>query len=627
MSMYMPGFPDVVEAMLSLFVFASWSIVGAAVRGRSGRSEFDPLVGWAVLCLPFVLAGTLTTLSFAWIDLVCVAIVAAAAFECYRRRIDLDLKGWLPYFVLALPFLVMVTPTQVYGWDAISHWLPNAQYIIANQHFPREGLPPANSMHPGYPYGFALAVCWVEQLSQAIHVQIGIVGIPATENVLLFAVAARMLAGRVRSIHPADPAAKQATLGTILFSENAWLAAGLSFLLVTALSPGFLPSNSLSANADNPTSIALLAVALALLPAGSSEAEENRVRFVQLPLILVLLAFLKEDNVVPVVAMLAGRVVWDVRTSQQPVSTLRNLVLAGVPMLAVAALWHTYAYLHIPSGEMSLRAPSQWNFALLPHAMLSMAGILVKKTGYFAMLVPVMYLAGRNLVRGERSPANAISVIAAAGFVGYTLFLAFAYVSIFSEREAERAAAFWRYQSHLALVLEAALVLPLSGLVVRRRLLFGRLAGPLCAVMLAAPIVMAPVIRPDTDPLYRSLRSIGGELNALIGGAHEMAVVDQHGAGWPCPIFVYEAKTPLRLAECVTKISPCPACEIRKATAETDTIWTNGWSAELAAATRLSLPPNRAYLLKRSAGTWAAVATWPMAPDKTWGVRAIWQTY
>jgi hypothetical protein len=626
MLQYLPTLSNLAQGGLTILLFLALAIVGAAVGGRDRREAFDPLIGWAVACLPYILLGTFTSLSFLWIDGVCLAIFAASLVHCARNRIPIDSRKWIPYVALTLPFLLLVTPTDLYGWDQLSHWLPNVNYIAAFQHFPREGLPQSTSAHAGYPYGFALAVYWIETAARLAGISTKTIGVSATVNVLLLAVAARMLVEKVCALQFTAAADAKKPLGRLFFGSSIWLAAGFSLLLMTALSPTFLPTNSISASADNATSVALLAIALAIVPSRTNERMRTA-DLVQLALLLVLVVYLKEDDAVPAVALLAGRIIWDATAGRTPLLTLRNFAIASIPMLAVALLWHSYVYLHIPQGEMVLRPPAEWRFDLLPRIAGGMVLVLLSKIGFLICLLVTLFFAGRHLWSRKNSEdgAGAFAVIAAAGFVGYSLFLAFAYISIFSVAEAERQAALWRYETHLGLFLECAVVLLACGIMVQRRTVYRRLAIPVAATMLLAPIIFAPVIRPDLDPQYRAVRAIGADISPQLAGAKDIYVIDQSGNGAPCPMIVYESKTPVALAACVTKISPCPECMIQKAASDGEVIWTNGWPPALGKATNLNLPANGAYLLKRTAGHWAEIAHWPRTPTKIKGIRTIWQ--
>ncbi|MGD0192651.1 MAG: hypothetical protein ABSD74_18080 [Rhizomicrobium sp.] len=628
MLQYLPGTSGLAEAVFVLLLFAAQTLVGAAVGRKNRWPALDPLAGWAVLCLPFVLLGTLTALSFIWVDVICITIVAASLAYCLWRGVAIRLTDWWPYLLLSAPFLLIVTPTAPYGWDQLSHWLPNVNYIYTVQHFPREGLPPTTSAHAGYPYGFALPVYWVEMAARACGTLFKGVGISAALNVTLFAICARMLVDALRSTQSGKQNGEHVTLGSMLFDTNIWLSAGLALLLMTALSPTFLPTNSISASADNPTSVVLLAITLSILPCEDGSNDRGSASLAQLALLLTLNVLLKEDNAVPALSLLLGRILWDARTGSEPLRTLRKFVLASMPMLAVGILWHAYAFLHIAQGEMAVRTPSQWHIALLPHVLLGMGGVFISKIGFLALLLATLFIASRSLSR--RRPHDdrigAIAVIAFAGLVGYTVFLAFAYISIFSEAEAERQAAFWRYQTHLGLVLEGAVIFAVCSSVVRPRTVYARLALPVAAVMVLAPVVFAPVIRPDLDPQSAAVRMVGNGVSPLIAGAAAIYIVDQTGSGAPCPMIVYESKTPVRMAGCVTKVSPCPGCMIQEAVARGEFIWTNGWSQELSQATGLHLAASQSHLLRRINGRWVAIAVWPKTPIKTRGVRTIWQS-
>jgi hypothetical protein len=242
-----------------------------------------------------------------------------------------------------------------------------------------------------------------------------------------------------------------------------------------------------------------------------------------------------------------------------------------------------------------------------------------------------LFFASRSLSRdansGDDGGIGALSVIAAACFIAYNLFLVFAYVGIFSTHEAERQAAMWRYETHLGLVLECTVILLACTIQLGSRTLSGGFAFAVATAMVLAPLIFVPVIRPDLDPQSRAVRAIGNAASPLLAGAKEIYVIDQSGSGAPCPMIVYEAKTPLTLAECITKITPCPACSIRHAIAKGKFVWTNGWPSALQQATDLRPPANASYLLKRTNSRWNIVAHWPIVPQKIRGVRTIWQTY
>ena len=616
MTAYLPTLSDLAVAALSILLFAAMTVVGAALGGRRRCAALDPLVGWAVLCLPFAVFGTLTDISFIWLDVAAAVIVAAAVALCAWRGIAPGSRQWLPYVALSLTFLAIVSPTLAYGWDQLSHWLPNANYLLAWQHFPRDGLPPIRSTHAGYPYGFALAIYGIEMLARALHVTAQPIGAAATLNVLLLCVAARLLAKKIAEIYanPIPPMPDRAPLGRLLFGQSPWLAAGLALLAVTALSPSFLPANSLSASADNATAIVLLAVALALSGAP--------LHGVQLAALLALNVFLKEDAAVPALALMIGRAAWDFRVRAKP-AALATMALAALPMLALALLWHSFAFRHIPGGEMGVRAPAEWHPGLLPAVLLGMIETIVSKIGFSVCLIVTLVVAARALVGGNPDNATGkFAAIAAAGFLGYNLFLAFAYISIFAPAEALRVAALWRYETHLGPILEAAALFYVLGLVVRQRPIYARLAAPVTALMLLAPIVLAPVIRPDLDPQTRALRAVAATVDAR-GAGDTVYVIDQFGNGAPCPMLEYEARKPFKVAACVTRHDPCVDCAIRQAARDGNLIWSNGWTRALDETTGLSLPAG-AWLIARTGDRWRVLQQWPFVPTRMRGVRAIW---
>ncbi len=50
-------------------------------------------------------------------------------------------------------------------WDDLTHWLPNARYLLENDAFPDAELPKSQSTFPAYPYGVALITYLASKLA------------------------------------------------------------------------------------------------------------------------------------------------------------------------------------------------------------------------------------------------------------------------------------------------------------------------------------------------------------------------------------------------------------------------------------------------------------------------------
>jgi len=122
--------------------------------------------------------------------------------------------------------------------------------------------------------------------------------------------------------------------------------------------------------------------------------------------------------------------------------------LALIPAAILYLIWRHYVNIHLPGREFGFLPVEQWRLSGMPAILEAVWDVVRKKGGHFALLIGLT-IAGVICLFWRPSPWGRLALITATVFVGYTSFLIFTYVAIFTSDEAFRAASFWRYSTHV----------------------------------------------------------------------------------------------------------------------------------------------------------------------------------
>jgi len=190
---------------------------------------------------------------------------------------------------------------------------------------------------------------------------------------------------------------------------------------------------------------------------------------------------------------------------------LRATALALLPALVLYAVWRYYA-LHAGVAELEPLPWARWNWAGIPATVASMAKVVAEKPVYFGAVAVALASLPALLARRGWTAATRLLAFHAAAFVFYNAFLMVTYIAHFPGEMSAEAHSFFRYNTHLALLLMLALALvarEVGGEAWwRARRAWRPTAAALVALALVAPLAFAKRLRFDLampQPLVRDL--------------------------------------------------------------------------------------------------------------------------
>jgi hypothetical protein len=471
----------------SWYALAGWGGVFVAALlfigcGRllsAGRAvpEAALVAGWGFACLLLTFWGVVTAASLLF---PAAAFVGLGLFGLLSTRAP-DRTAWrgiLRLGVVALPLLAVMASARPSLPDTFLNLLPNSAYLWDHAAFPADDRAPAYSLLPAAPYNMQLAsfIVSLATWNFAMNAMIGF-------NIVLQLAFALFLARLVEGGEDDQKA-------------PSWTAAALGLLLATVLNPGFVDRYDLSAYSEPSVTVATALAAwfaaralerlAARRPAGGD--------LVLLALTLSALINIKQDSVAlaaAVVATAAGLAL--LQESGTRARSLNALLLASAPACALYLAWRWYVLSHFATGELKLQPVAQWQFDIIPLVLHNIAQAVARYAYFFA--AAALALAGL-VWRWRRAGIDCTTRVAAL-FAGVTILynaaLLFTYVAHFDREIGAAAHSYFRYNSHLGLLLVLTLTLLARDVArqrrwalvgVRRRVV----ARTLLAATLAAPI-------------------------------------------------------------------------------------------------------------------------------------------
>lgn len=481
------GFAQVLFAMTVLILAGK-----AMLRDRHGVAvQF--IAGWGAYAALMTLWGMVTAASLR-LPAAAFLLVALAGLVTALRgsggKADLAEAGRM--VLAAAPLLWVMADILPSQSDNLAVMLPNTAYIFDWGHFPTQDGPPVYTDVPVAPYNFHL-LSLLGSLAGNVY---------APNSPSLVTVFLHLAAGLLFATALAE--AKRPGLGLTAF--------GLA--LATLLNPGFVPRVSLAGYGEAPLAIALLFSVWLALSVMDDLAQRRRPDLLPLILAQITLILIKQQGIglfaahlaaVVLVAALDSRIGW-----RRAAATLGG---AALPAIALYLGWRLYVGSAFPAGELRAMPLSQWQWHLLPEILRDVGRVILRHAPYFVFLGLAAFLLARRPgwlgVRSRR--ALGVTLVAALLYNG---FLMLTFVGHFKGEHS-----FFRYNTHQSMMLVLALALAARDLWTRfgvsettaRR---GGLAA--LAVMLAAPLAAAPLLRFDRDmpqPLLHTLATrIGAEI-------------------------------------------------------------------------------------------------------------------
>jgi hypothetical protein len=469
---------------------ASAALVGLGRALTAGRAapEAALVAGWGGAALVLTLWGVATPSSLRYPG---AAILAAGTIGLAAPRARLSRAAWrslLRIAVVALPLVAVMASARPSGPDTFLNLLPNAAYLYDHAAFPADARPPAHSYLPAAPYNLQLAAFLASLLAPDFPANALI-----AFNLVLWLAAGLLLARLVAGTEDSDPA-------------PSWGASALGLLLATALDPGFVPRFHLSGYDETPVTVTFAFAgwaAIALLRRCAARQAPGAALAV-LALALAALVNFKQDSVALVVALLASAAAVAL-AGRNARRALGALGLASLPAALLYLAWRWYVLTHVTAGELAPLPFAAWRPDAIPLVLWNMAKIVGEKIFFYAVLAAALGLAGRRLRSHGLDRTTGAAALLGGSFLLYSAALVLAYIAFFPPTMGTVAHSYFRYSTHLSLLLMVTVVL-LARDAARERGWMPppslRRAGAATAIvsMLVAPVAFARFLRFDLEP-------------------------------------------------------------------------------------------------------------------------------
>ena len=593
---YLPNPADLVGLLVTWVVAIILLPGGAAVVGPRMPPEVQIGAGWGLLCLLLTAWGVLVPFNLA------VLVVAFVAFSlsvlAFRSRRP-SAAAWATFArltLLALPLWLVMAPIQPSQPDTWLNLLPNAVYLVDWGRLPTALSPTSHSFLPAAPYNTQ----FLSYIGGLVWPDYPATGMSLT-NVLLLLSTGLLFA--------------RALLLPRLTSDRVlpWGAIAGGMVLAILLNPGFVPRFHLSAYGE--TALAVTAVITAwLLISAQGEIIAGRHPSGALPAVALILAAMvntKQSGVGLVAASIGASILtsW-LEIGQWPRTMLRFIGLAMLPALGLYALWR-YHVAVAGVDELKPLPFAQWNWIELPAILVGIVTEVAEKPVYFGCTAAALVAWPVLLRRQGWTPTTRLLTYHAALLVFYNGFLLLTYLALFPSEMSLEAHSFFRYNTHLSLVLTLCLALAArdlgvgSWLVGRRAQVAGRLA---LATTLLAPLGYAYRLRFDLDMPQPLVRSLAASVKAFLADGDRLALLlpgDNSSVATMISGVLTET-APRRRGLDLLRRNTADAATLDEAARlgyrlALVSCAPEGWE---------DLPPNQAVLLRREASGWRPLTAW-----------------
>jgi hypothetical protein len=483
---YLLHLPDILAVLTTWAIGAVVLLAGAGVTGNRVVPEFQIGAGWGALCLVLTSWGVFVPVT---LDLPVIAfgIAALSVLALPGRRPSAG--AWIALgrmLAISLPLWLIVGPIRPSQPDTFLNLLPNAFYLVDYGRLPTAVLPPSFSLLPAAPYNTQF-LSFLGSFLKADYPASGM----SLVNVMLQLVAALAIA---RALGPRPMSSARAP---------GWGLAATGFLLATLLNPGFVPRIHFAAYGE-PALAAMAALAACLFAVAQGELARGHRPGQVLPLALILAAIVNiKQTGFGLVAALAGAALiaaWAER-GIRPAAMVRFTALAILPSVFLYGIWRHHVA-HAGVDELKLLPFAEWNWPHLSETMASALDVVSGKPLYFGCVAVALLVLPLLLRRQGWTFTTRLLTLNAMAFVLYNIFILTAYIAAFPAEMSIEAHSFFRYNTHLSLVLVLSLALAARDLGAAAWLSGQRcrLAGAAVLVFaVLAPVAFVQRLRFDLD--------------------------------------------------------------------------------------------------------------------------------
>lgn len=580
-------------------IFASLAMIGIGRLATAGRAapESALLAGWGVCVLMLTAWGlvTMASLRIPGVGLAVLGLVAQAWPRLRLSRAEWCALGRV--VALAVPVLLIMASARPSLPDTWLNLLPNAAYLYDHGYFPADVRPAAHSFIAGAPYNMQLASFLAGLVTP---------GFPPSAmidfNVVLLLAASLLLA---RLASPTLASGNGA-------AAPRWAITALGILLATALNPAFDPRYHLSAYSETAVMVALAFAGWHAARAldGIAGGRDARSDLCLLALTLAVLVNVKQESFALALGVVLSGLALAGAAPARRREAVVALLLAALPAVLLYLGWRWYVLSHFELGELKNLPLAQWHIRELPEILLNMLRAIGNKLVYFAILFATLAAALARLRRREIDLATRLVAMLLGVALVYNLFLVVAYVAHFEGEMGIEAHSYFRYNTHLGLLLMAALVLLTRDWRWSR---FGgrwRRAVPAVLVLLAVlvPLGFLPMLRFDLEvPDLRAYQLAHEAALRIADDEHLLLILPGDNGTVPWTLEGVLRYLPPRR----------PDVDLAVATDLADGLATPGYAHALLSCAPPDfglVPAGAAALLQRRDATWYVETVWAYPP-------------
>jgi hypothetical protein len=609
---YFPHLQDLLAVVTTWAIGAVLLLAGAGLTGNRVAPEFQIGAGWGILCLVLTSWGVFVPLSLRYPAAAFVIAALGVMLLPGRRPSSGAWAALGRMLAISLPLWLIMAPIRPSQPDTFLNLLPNAFYLVDYGRLPTSALPSSFSFLPAAPYNTQ----YLSLLGSFLDKDYPASGMSLV-NVMLQLVAAVAIA---RALGPRPMAAA---------TPPAWGLAAMGLLLATLLNPGFVPRIHFTAYGE-PALAAMAVLAAWLFVSAQSQLAAGSHPAQLLPLALTLAAIVNiKQTGFGLVAALAGAAVISAcaEWKLQRAAAARFTVLAVVPAVFLYAVWR-YHVAHVGVDELKPLPLAEWNWAHLSETAASALNVVAAKPFYFGCAAAASLTLPLLLRRQGWTPTTRLLAFNAALFVLYNVFIGMTYIAAFPGEMSVEAHSYFRYNTHLTLVLVLSLALAARDFGAASWLRHERLrlaSAAVLVLMVLAPVAFVKRLRFDLDmpqPLVWDLAKNvsvhlrdGDRLALLLPGDNDSVATMISG--------ILADTSPRRHMLDILRRNTADQATLDEAARL-------GYGFALISCTPEGwedLPPSEAVLLRRNPDGWHLLAAWPYpahAAERRWQHILSW---
>ena len=509
---YLPHGSDIAQVLITCVIAAVLLLAGAGLTGRRLAPEFQIAAGWGALCCLLTAWGIFVPLTLRIPSYGFIIAALAVLLLSRRRPASGDWVALRRLLIISLPLWLVMAPIRPSQPDTFLNLLPNAFYLVDYGRLPTSVLPPSFSLLPAAPYNTQ----FLSFLGALIDPDYPSGGMSLINLMLqlLAALAVSRFLGHPSALSDAAPG---------------WASIAAGLLLVTLLNPGFVPRIHLAAYGESALAVmALFAALLFVLAQGELTAGRRPTQWIPQALVLAAIVNTKQTGLGLVASLAAAAAisVWAEQRARSAVA-VRTIAPAVLPAILLYTLWR-YHVAHAGVDELQLLPFAQWNWAHLGEITASAITVVSGKPVYFGCTVAAMLLLPLLWRSQGWTLTTRLLTFNAVLFLLYNGFVFITYIAAFPTEMSVESHSYFRYNTHLSLVLVLSLTLAVRDLGAAAMLTRDRLkviSGVVLLCAVTAPIVFVQRLRFDLDMPQPLVWNLGKNLSSYLRDGDRLALL------------------------------------------------------------------------------------------------------